>query len=164
MSNPVPSAPAPGSGWQRRTLLKTGVAAAAVAGGPFAGFVNSASAAVFTADPTADLVPVPDERDGVVRLRLPEGFSYRSFHDTSVAGGVTLEDGTRLPGRHDGMGAFQTGDRSVTLVRNHEVSSSKGAFGPGSAPRYDSGLTSSARRASSSIFPSAASSFPTQRR
>jgi len=145
MSNPVPSpstaapapGPVPGSGWQRRTLLKTGVAAAAVAGGPFAGFVSSASAAVFTADPTADLVPVPDERDGVVRLRLPEGFAYRSFHDTSVADGVTLEDGTRLPGRHDGMGAFAHDDRSVTLVRNHEVNSSKGAFGPASAPRYD---------------------------
>jgi hypothetical protein len=87
MSTPVPSTPATGPGWDRRTLLKTGVAAAAVAGGPFAGFVSSASASVFTADPTADLVPVPDERDGVVRLRLPEGFSYRSFHDTSVAGG-----------------------------------------------------------------------------
>lgn len=138
MTDPVPAVPAPGSGWQRRTVLKTtGVAAAALAGGPFAGFVRSASAAVFTADPTADLVPVRDERDGIVRLRLPEGFSYRSFHDTSVQGGVTLGDGTRLPGRHDGMGAFENADRSVTLVRNHEVSSSAGAFGPASAPRYD---------------------------
>ena len=26
---------------------------------------------------------LPDERDGVVRLHLPEGFRYRSFHDTT---------------------------------------------------------------------------------
>ena len=125
MSTPVPSAPVPGSGWDRRTLLKTGLAAATVAGGPFAGFVNLASAAVFTADPTADLVEVPDERDGQVRLRVPEGFRYRSFHDTDVAPGadpVTLPDGTVLPGRHDGMGAFPGANGGpVTLVRNHEV-------------------------------------------
>ncbi len=141
MSTPVPSAPVPGSGWQRRTLLKTGLAAAAVAGGPFAGFVNSASAAVFTADPTTDLVEVPDQRDGQVRLRVPEGFRYRSFHDTDVPAGadpVTLPDGTVLPGRHDGMGAFPGADGGpVTLVRNHEVNSSAGAFGPATAPRYD---------------------------
>ena len=34
----------------------------------------------------------------------PEGFHYRSFHDTETP--VTLPDGTALPGRHDGMAAF----------------------------------------------------------
>ena len=49
----------------------------------------------------------------------PQGFCYRSFHDTEQP--VTLNDGTVLPGRHDGMGAFKGPDGTVMLVRNHEV-------------------------------------------
>jgi len=112
----------------RRTVLKGGLATAAVLGGPFAGFVNAASAAVFTADPTTDLVPVEDLRDSKVRLHLPPGFQYRSFHDTEQP--VTLADGTSLPGRHDGMAAFSSGDGSIVLVRNHEIPGPAGAFGP----------------------------------
>ena len=55
--------------------------------------------------PPRALVPVKDRRDGVVRLHLPRGFRYRSFHDTEPP--VRLTDGTALPGRHDGMGAFR---------------------------------------------------------
>ncbi len=113
--------------FDRRTLLKTGLATAAVVG-PFAGFVQSASAAVFTADPTVGLGPVPDARDGKVRLHLPEGFRYRSFHDTEQT--VELDDGTILPGRHDGMGAFDGPGDTVFLIRNHEVGGSGEAFGP----------------------------------
>ncbi len=79
---------------------------------------------------SAGLVAIPDERDGVVRLHLPEGFRYRSFHDTESP--VTLTDGTRLPGRHDGMGAFEGPGKTVILVRNHEVTSG----GPGVRPRH----------------------------
>ena len=57
----------------------------------------------------------PDLRDGAVRLHLPEGFSYRSFHDTESP--VTLDDGTVLPGRHDGMAAFP-GPRNTVVWRN----------------------------------------------
>ena len=77
----------------RRTLLKTTAAGAAV-GGPFAGLVAMPADAHTPPDPGA-LVPIPDERDGVVRLHLPEGFKYRSFHDTETP--VTLEDGTACP-------------------------------------------------------------------
>ncbi|CAN5238383.1 DUF839 domain-containing protein [soil metagenome] len=114
----------------RRTVLK-GSVAAVVAGGPFAGFVNSAAGAVTSpsaAAGAAGLVPVPDRRDGVVRLALPPGFSYRSFHDTETP--VVLDDGTNLPGRHDGMGAFDGPGGTVFLIRNHEVNGSPGAFGP----------------------------------
>jgi secreted PhoX family phosphatase len=136
MSTPVPSTPVPGSGWDRRTLLKTGLAAAAVAGGPFAGFVNAPAGAVKPSPrPLEGLRAVKDERDGTVRLHVPKGFRYRSFHDTEQP--VELPDATLLPGRHDGMGAFGNADGSVTLVRNHEVNSSAGAFGPATAPRYD---------------------------
>src|SRR5262245_44035847 len=55
------------------------------------------------------LAPVADLRDGTVRLHLPSGFHYRSFHDTDTVGTppppITLDDGTVLPGRHDGMAA-----------------------------------------------------------
>jgi secreted PhoX family phosphatase len=117
---------------ERRTLLKSG-AAGALLGGPFAGFAASPAAA--RRSPRAGaLVPIKDERDGAVRLHLPRGFHYRSFHDTSSP--VTLPDGTSLPGRHDGMGAFRGPNGSTTLVRNHEVNNPVGAFGPGTP--YDS--------------------------
>ena len=43
------------------------------------------------------LFPTPDLRDGVNRISLPEGFSYRSF---SVAGSM-MSDGHRVPLAHD---------------------------------------------------------------
>ena len=90
---------------QRRTALKGGAAAVAgvLTGGPFAGLLAPAGAAAPQA-PHRRLRAIPDLRDGQVRLHLPEGFSYRSFHDTEFS--VVLDDGTSLPGRHDGMGAF----------------------------------------------------------
>jgi secreted PhoX family phosphatase len=118
---------------ERRTLLKTG--AAAMLGGPFAGFAARPAHAVA---PSARLhspalVPIEDERDGRVRLHLPEGFRYRSFHDTTEP--VVLRDKTVLPGRHDGMGAFRGRNDSVVLIRNHEINGSPGRFGHG--PVYD---------------------------
>jgi uncharacterized protein len=118
----------------RRTVLK-GAAAAGVAAfaGPFAGLLNAPSV---SAKPSfRSLRPVPDLRDQMVRLWLPEGFQYRSFHDTEP-GAVTLTDGTRLPGRHDGMAAFPGPNGNVMLVRNHEVNGPGAAFGPGTP--YDS--------------------------
>ena len=119
---------------ERRTLLKTGTVAA-LAGGPFAGFAALPADARPRAPRHVDLVPVPDERDGRVRLHLPQGFSYRSFHDTEST--VTLDDGTVLPGRHDGMAAFHGPDGKVVLVRNHEVNGPGAAFGPKGGHTYD---------------------------
>ena len=116
---------------ERRTVLKGGAAAvAALAGGPFQGLLNSPSGAA-PAAPYRQLSPIPDERDGKVRLHLPKDFSYRSFHDTEFT--VTLDDGTILPGRHDGMGAFPGPNGNILLVRNHEITNSATAtaFGPG---------------------------------
>jgi uncharacterized protein len=111
---------------ERRTLLKT--TAGAAVGGPFAGLVAMPAGAHDPPSPGA-LVPIPDERDGKVRLHLPKHFRYRSFHDTEMS--VTLTDGTALPGRHDGMGAFRGPKHSVILVRNHELNNPGPAFGPG---------------------------------
>jgi secreted PhoX family phosphatase len=115
---------------ERRTFLKgsAAVAGGVLAGGPFQGFVaQQATAASSVRSPV--LVAIPDQRDGKVRLHLPEGFAYRSFHDTEFP--VVLNDGTRLPGRHDGMGAFRRNNGNVVLVRNHELNNPGAPFGPG---------------------------------
>ena len=109
----------------RRSFLKTG---AAVAGGvalagPFQGLLASPAFANHTV-----LVPAPDMRDGDIRLYVPEGFSYRSFHDTEYPDQSRLDDGTQIPGRHDGMAAFAGPGGDVTLVRNHEVAGPGAAF------------------------------------
>jgi len=86
------------------------------------------------------LQPVADLRDGIVRLNLPSDFQYRSFHDTDGPP-ITLTDGTVLPGRHDGMGAFSAPNGNVWLVRNHEVGALPPAvaFGPGTPYDANSG-------------------------
>ncbi|GLY20488.1 alkaline phosphatase PhoX [Micromonospora sp. NBRC 101691] len=122
----------------RRGLLRgaAAVAGGAVLGGPFLGFAarDAAGAAGRRPRPRPALEPVPDLRDGKVRLWLPDGFRYRSFHDTEFP--VTLDDGTALPGRHDGMGAFPGPGGTVRLVRNHEVGGPIPAFGD-PAEAYD---------------------------
>jgi uncharacterized protein len=122
----------------RRTVLRGAAAAAggALIAGPFNGFAARAAASgtapAHGGKPPVrpPLGPIPDERDGAVRLWLPPGFKYRSFHDTEQV--VTLDDGTTLPGRHDGMAAFRGPRGNYILVRNHEVNGSAiPAFGPG---------------------------------
>lgn len=126
---------------ERRTVLKGAAAAAGATAlaGPFAGLVagpaGAAPVGALGGPAFRGLRPVPDERDGKVRLHLPEGFSYRSFHDTEQP--VVLDDGTQLPGRHDGMGAFDGPEGAVTLIRNHEVNGTGQHFGPEGDHVYD---------------------------
>ena len=96
----------------RRRFLQgaAGAATAIAVGGPFQGFTAMAANAKGR-DRQNTLRAVPDLRDGKVRLWLPEGFQYRSFHDTDRPGDRHLDDGTALPGRHDGMGAFPRAER-----------------------------------------------------
>jgi len=105
----------------RRTFLKGAAAsggAAALSGGAFAGFIARAAAA--SEVDLGPLGPVADGRDGIVRLHLPAGFKYQSFHDTDGPP-IVLDDGTTLRGRHDGMGAFVGSNGNSILVRNHEI-------------------------------------------
>ena len=122
---------------ERRTFLKGSAALAggAALAGPFAGLVAGPAAAADAGAAFRGLQPIPDLRDGKVRLHLPEGFRYRSFHDTETT--VTLTDETVLPGRHDGMAAFDGPDGNVILVRNHEVNGPGTAFGPQGRHTYD---------------------------
>ncbi len=117
---------------RRRSLLGgAAVAGGLLAAGPFSGFLARERAPEV---PRSKVGPVADLRDGVARLWVPEGFAYRSFHDTEWP--VVLDDGARLPGSHDGMGAFQAPGGNTILVRNHEVKVTGQAFGPG-AVTYD---------------------------
>jgi uncharacterized protein len=111
----------------RRRFLQGGAAAvgAAALAGPFQGFLASPAAASHASTYGA-LGPVPDERDGVVRLDLPAGFRYRTFH----APGEVLSDGTPVPARGDGMAAFRGPRGWYRLVRNHEINGPGTAFGP----------------------------------
>lgn len=62
------------------------------------------------------LAPGPDLRDGVARLALPPGFSYRSFG----LAGAKMSDGNLTPLGPDGMASFSLPNGNVRLVRNHE--------------------------------------------
>jgi len=115
----------------RRTVLKAGAVAALA--GPFAGFFARHANAAPSATAGPPLVPVPDLRDGVVRLHLPQGFSYRSFQHAAVD---TFGE-VPVPGRHDGMAAFAGPNGASRLVRNHEILGSGSPFATTPAP-YDS--------------------------
>jgi uncharacterized protein len=112
---------------RRGFLQRVAIAAGGTALWPFADVVAGSAQA---ASGFRELGPVADLRDGKVRLHLPEGFQYRSFHDTDGPA-IVLDDGTTLPGRHDGMAAFPAPEGKIWLVRNHEVNGPAAAFGPG---------------------------------
>jgi hypothetical protein len=103
----------------RRTLIKGGAAGALglALAGPFEGFVAHAGRGRPRGNGYGPLIPVADRRDGAIRLELPEGFKYRSFHPR----GAVLDDGFVLPGRHDGMATFRGRHGRTIIVRNHEI-------------------------------------------
>ena len=57
---------------------------------------------------------------------LPEGFSYKIIGRA----GDLMEDGLRIPGHCDGMGAFEGPDGKTILIRNHELEIEKTFEGP----------------------------------
>lgn len=70
------------------------------------------------------LHPVRDATTGRRLLRLPEGFRYFSFGWA----GEKLADGGRIPTAADGMGLVAAQGDAVTLIRNHEITLTDGAF------------------------------------
>ncbi len=110
----------------RRTLLKGGAAGAIglALAGPFEGFAAHAARGRPGSAGYGPLAPVVDPRGNVVRLELPAGFQYRSFHARGE-----IVDGTVLPGRHDGMAAFPGPNGRTILVRNHEINGNSGPGG-----------------------------------
>jgi secreted PhoX family phosphatase len=109
----------------RRDLLRSGTALAL---GPLA---QALARATGTAPPrpaaAGPLRPVADQSTGLPLLMLPDGFSYRSFGWA----GEPLSDGLgRIPDAADGMGIVKVDGEVFTLVRNHELFSFGGGFGP----------------------------------
>lgn len=110
---------------RRKFMQGAAVVGGAAAAGPFAGFVQAAGAAR-PGRGYGKLKPTKDKRDGAIRLDLPSGFNYRSFQPA----GSDLVSGGTVPGRPDGMAAFDGPRANVyTLVRNHEINGPAGAFG-----------------------------------
>jgi secreted PhoX family phosphatase len=118
----------------RRTFLRrAGMTTAGVSmlAGPLQSIVARAALAVGSKGVAPNnggygpIGPVPDQANGMVRLHLPEGFSYGSF----AATGTVAVDGTITPGRHDGMAAFAWEEGRYRLVRNHEINGPREPFG-----------------------------------
>lgn len=78
------------------------------------------------------LAPVADATTGLPLLKLPAGFSYRSFGWATTA----MSDGRPTPSHHDGMGIVHADGARLTLVRNHECDGEGGTFGD-AAMTYD---------------------------
>ena len=135
------------SGLTRRAFLRSGSAAVgtAVLAGPLVGLQlqQAAGAHPRPENGFGPLMATPDGTTGLPLLRLPLGFSYRSFGWS----GDLMDDGTTTPDRHDGMAVVESrrghGRRSeLVLIRNHERGPALPAdplptVGAGGAPVYD---------------------------
>jgi hypothetical protein len=72
------------------------------------------------ASPYGPLFPVLDQETKLPLLKLPRGFTYRSFSWT----GDAMSDGNPVHGRHDGMAVVArggAGGQDMFLIRNHEA-------------------------------------------
>ncbi|MGH9784237.1 MAG: PhoX family protein [Terriglobia bacterium] len=133
------------SGWanplascvNRRAFLKggAGLIGGAVIGKTLAGLsvrraeaAQPCSAGGQSVSPWGAPIPIADPETTKNLLKLPPGFSYRSFGWR----GDLMDDGTPTPALHDGMAVIQElGLNHLLLVRNHEVSHpGPAAFGP----------------------------------
>ena len=72
------------------------------------------------------LAPARDLATDLPLLRLPPGFSYRTFGWANEA----LAGDYPTPAAHDGMGVVSQQGDSLILIRNHEMVTDTGAFGP----------------------------------
>lgn len=107
---------------RRRFIKTTGIVTVGFLG--LSQFINP----VFAGNPDVvegygNLLPDPNRL-----INLPKGFSYKIISKR----GDKMDDGLLVPGKADGMGAFQGKKGRVILVRNHENnpdSFDEGAFG-----------------------------------
>lgn len=113
----------------RRALLRGGAKAglAVALGGVLSGLMSRQALAQAGSgqlepapSPYGPLFPVPDQNTGLPLLKLPRGFTYRTFSWQ----GDLMPDGNRVKESHDGMGVVSVGgpgNRDIFLIRNHEV-------------------------------------------
>jgi secreted PhoX family phosphatase len=113
----------------RRALLRgsgrlAGLGLIASSGVAFASLVGKSARSAdvpFSAD-YGELFAKNDEATGLPLLKLPRGFSYKSYGwaGEPSSAGDPMVNGTPTPRRHDGMGVVMANERYVVLVRNHE--------------------------------------------
>ncbi|AKM10439.1 PhoX family protein [Croceicoccus naphthovorans] len=115
----------------RRAILRGGAKAGAVTalGGVLSGLMARQALAADTVgqlepaiSPYGGLFPVKDQETGLELLKLPRGFTYRTFSWQ----GDLMTDGGRVAVAHDGMGVVSgggNGGQDTFLIRNHEVRS-----------------------------------------
>ena len=134
----------------RRTALKAG-AAVALAGPSTVSWPGMANAAPPSSAAQPTLVPVPDQRDGVVRLALPRGFPIARSSPPLL---TPSRNGLLVPGRHDGMAAFPGPDGTISTVVTGDgvvfasrasLNASMGNFAGGPMPWDSSGPLGSDR-------------------
>lgn len=122
----------------RRDLFKRSAATGAgiVAGGGALAIVTATGAGAIPPGGYGALVADP-----AGLLDLPPGFSYRILSRSVDYPGVEpnrLPTDDPVPGGNDGMAAFGSPTRRVTLVRNHELEDGDGSVVPKTdAPVYD---------------------------
>lgn len=96
------------------------------------------------ASPYGPIAPVNDLTTGLPLLKLPAGFSYKSFGWT----GDAMTNGLPCPGAHDGMAVVTTRrvgrSTEMVLIRNHELSGTSSSAFFGAPAVYDAGTTSGA--------------------
>jgi len=109
----------------RRRLFGSAAGAAALLLAPAARLLASAGAAR-AAPGYGPLALVRDSTTGLELLALPRGFSYASFGWR----GEPMHGDAPTPGAHDGMGVVRERGGVATLIRNHEIVTDTGAFGP----------------------------------
>jgi secreted PhoX family phosphatase len=111
----------------RRKFIKTGLLTAGGIGLGLAGLhkYGQKGAVPGVHESLGPLFPTPDQTTGIHILKLPAGFRYHTFGWA----GQTMSDGIPTPQSMDGMGLIQSESGVHTLVRNHELRGSSGAFG-----------------------------------
>ena len=115
--------------FNRRALLRGGAQAglAVALAGTLSGLMSRQAMAATGSgqlepvpSPYGPIFPVDDQNTGLPLLKLPRGFTYRTFSWQ----GDLMPDGNRVKASHDGMGVVSlggTGNRDILLIRNHEV-------------------------------------------
>ena len=113
----------------RRSMLRGGAKAGLVTalGGVLGGLMSRQALAAHSAgqlapvaSPYGPIFPVKDQETGLELLKLPRGFTYRTFSWQ----GDLMSDGNRVKASHDGMGVVSVGGRGnqdTFLIRNHEI-------------------------------------------
>ncbi len=117
---------------RRRVLHGIATGSAALLAAPAGRLLAAAGRSEGIVTGYGPLAPCKDLATGLPLLELPPGFSYRTFGWT----GSPMSGDAPTPGAHDGMGVVAVRDGRIVLVRNHEVVSDTGAFGP-SVIQYD---------------------------